>query len=81
MICKMTEKTSDNGVVAYWRNGNKHATTISYHRGGCLYAGAIILKCLKTIQIKEIDSTMNWEDTNVGDQSSYLESLWNKHLG
>lgn len=80
MICLKKELTKDNGVETCWRNGHKYAIAVSYHRGGCLYAGFIILKCLNTCWSKEISSTMNWDYHNINDYSPYLESLWEKHF-
>ena len=80
MICKIREIEKDGGVTTYWKVGHKHATTTSYRRGGCLHAGTITLRHLKTGQTVEIDSTTCWDRT-VGESCPYLEGLWDKHIG
>lgn len=80
MICKQRLQENPAVVTTFWRDGHKHATATSCHRGGCLYAGFVTLKNLQTTQIVTVESTACW-DYQVGDANAYLSSLWDKHLG
>jgi len=80
MICKVRLQNDNAHCTTFWRDGHKHATATSVHRGGCLYCGFITLKNLQTAEIVTVESTLCW-DYQVGDNNAYLNSLWDKHLG
>jgi hypothetical protein len=79
MICKAREVNHDGSVTTYWRNGRRHATATSAHRGGCLYAGVITLKDLDSAQTRTVESTTCW-DRQPGETCPYLDGLYEKHF-
>jgi hypothetical protein len=66
-------------ITVNFRDNKKFAQLVSYHLGGCLFTGELILKDLNTGNSKTICSThapLYLE----GQESKYIENLYEKHM-